>query len=374
MKKNKIITISLINNTPINSWWKMASFYVNNILSKYFCVNFYYFETRNHNVWLQPNTNIKKTNLMVNNIIKKVLSKLPSIISSLHLEFLFSKKLDNIKWDIILLEFPYLYPLAKKISNANNWIPIYLMEHNIEWKYFKQSWSFLWRLVKMYENFVINNVDKVLSISKWDAQYLQKHYPNKQIEEINMWVLSNIYIKTWKKIAYHDKKINFLYFWKMDVKQNIEWVKNIHKICKLLDQDTLKNIHFNIFGIWWDRNNPLWNHDNITYYWSVDNPSDWIRWSDYVLFPVFHSAWVKMRILESLYCGKKIITTEDMVAWLEDSLKKEIYVLPDLIHIAKKITSLVQNKEKNIKWVRYEVIKKYQNNLEAKLLKSFDLW
>jgi hypothetical protein len=89
--------------------------------------------------------------------------------------------LKNIKTDLVLLEFPYLYHIARIISKNNNSCPIYLLEHNIEWKYLKGENSKIWRFVKIFEEYVIKNVTKVLAISLNEYEYIKNSKLNDNV-------------------------------------------------------------------------------------------------------------------------------------------------------------------------------------------------
>jgi glycosyltransferase involved in cell wall biosynthesis len=59
---------------------------------------------------------------------------------------------------------------------------------------------------------------------------------------------------------------------------------------------------------------------------SVDDAGKYIRGADIVLVPVKNSGGVKIRLLESLLCGKPIIASSEAVTGLPDEIKNCIII------------------------------------------------
>jgi hypothetical protein len=235
----KIAVISLIDIIPLNTGGKMGSFYLINTVAKKFDVDFYYFEKIENEKGLIPKINFKRHYLKSN-----INLPLPSFLKKMHFEFLFDKKeLKKIKCDIVYLDFPYLYHIAKIVSKYNNNAPIILVEHNIEWQYYKQNNSKLWYLIKLWEEFVVKNVDAVICISEKDYKYWKNKYPNKKIYFVEHGVVGEVFNPNGKKFKFEDNKFNLLFYGKLDVEQNIwalRFIKN--RLVPLLDEKTIVNV------------------------------------------------------------------------------------------------------------------------------------
>ena len=67
----------------------------------------------------------------------------------------------------------------------------------------------------------------------------------------------------------------------------------------------------------------------IKYYGLVENPAEYVRGADLVIVPLNNNAGVKMRILESLYCGKVVLTTPQGAEGLPNEIKDLVIVCKD---------------------------------------------
>jgi len=364
----KIAVISLIDIIPINSGGKAGTFYIVDTLSREFNVDFYYFERRENSIGLIPKYNFNRIYLESNqNLI------LPKFIKNLHAEYLIfgnlKNKLKNIKCDIVYLDFPYLYHIAKFVSKNNNNAPIILVEHNIEWQYQKQSGNKLWYLIKLWENFVIKAVDLVICVSRKDYDYWITKYPKKNIFYIEHGVIEEIFNPHGKKFNFPKDNFNLLFYGKLDSPQNLEALKFIvNKIAPVVDKDVI----INIFGSGKIEKN-FFKHQKIKYYGIVENPAEYIRGADLVIVPLFNSAGVKMRILESLYCGKVVLATKQAVEGIPEVLKNLVIICNNekdfskYISYFKKHRDILAKKEKKIT----QVVESYKKINKNKLLNIF---
>ena len=69
--------------------------------------------------------------------------------------------------DVVLVEFPYLVPLAKLASRGFD-CRVVLSEHNVEYKFAQRLDIPLWRVLRRFELGVCNRVDAVFTVSKAD--------------------------------------------------------------------------------------------------------------------------------------------------------------------------------------------------------------
>lgn len=355
----KITTVSLLNNTPLNTWWKSASFFVNNALWKENDLLFLYFHKEQNQQWVTPdNISFKKKY-----VDKKLrFSWLPDLLQKMNFEFLFSKwELKNIKTDVVLLEFPYLYHIAKIISKHNNNCPIIMLAHNIEHQYYKREWSKLWWLIKLYENYVLKRVDKILSISQHDYEYIKKI--NKNVNLIKLWVSSEIYTPNWDTHNFNNWKFNLLFYWSLKLQFN----KNaLNFVYNEISPQLWKEYQVNVC---WKNVDNLADKENLNFQWFVEKIEDYIRWSDAVLVPITETVGVNMRILESLYCWKIVLTTPACLKWLDEDLRDIVFVcdgVKDYLGVLNKLLSDKKYKLEQEKKIK-EVVKKYIDKNEKYL-------
>ena len=69
--------------------------------------------------------------------------------------------------DVVLVEFPYLVPLAKLASRGFD-CRVVLSEHNVEYRFAQRLDIPLWRVLRRFELGVCNRVDAVFTVSKAD--------------------------------------------------------------------------------------------------------------------------------------------------------------------------------------------------------------
>jgi glycosyltransferase involved in cell wall biosynthesis len=73
--------------------------------------------------------------------------------------------------DVVLVEFPYLVPLAKLASRGFD-CRVVLSEHNVEYRFAQRLDIPLWRVLRRFELGVCNRVDAVFTVSKADRDEL----------------------------------------------------------------------------------------------------------------------------------------------------------------------------------------------------------
>ncbi|MFB6151435.1 MAG: glycosyltransferase family 4 protein [Haloarculaceae archaeon] len=73
--------------------------------------------------------------------------------------------------DLLVVELPYLLPLAKAAGRGLD-CPVVLSEHNVEYRFARRLDIPLWRLLRRYEVFACNQADAVLTVSEADRDTL----------------------------------------------------------------------------------------------------------------------------------------------------------------------------------------------------------
>lgn len=346
----KIVTVSLLNNVPLNTWWKSGSFFVNNTLWKNNDLLFLYFHKEWEQKWEIPNRiafNAKYIN-------KKFRFKfLPDFLQKMNYEFLFNKwELKNIKADVILLEFPYLYHIAKIISKQNNNCPIYLLEHNIEYQYYKREWSKLWWFIKIYERYVLKHVSKIITVSKHDYEYIKQSKLNKSVYLIKHWVADEIYNPNWESHCFNNAKFNILFYWSLKSEFN---KKALYYLYNEISPRLWDEYQINVC---WRNVDNIPDKNNLKFHWFVEKIEDYIRWCDAVIAPITETVWVNMRILESLYCWKIVLTNSACLKWLDEDLKDAVFMCDSIEDYLKILNKLLSDKK-----YRLECEKKIKNTI-----------
>ncbi|GAG67382.1 unnamed protein product [marine sediment metagenome] len=130
-----------------------------------------------------------------------------------------------------------------------------------------------------------------------------------------------------------DDKFNLLFYGSLDRPMNIEALKFIkYSLIPLLKKmHLLDRVRVNVFGSSIPPTSLKLKQDkNINYLGPVNDPGKYIRGADLVIVPVINPGGVKIRVLETLFCGKPVIVTPEASVGLPDEFKKFLHVEKDV--------------------------------------------
>lgn len=305
-----IISISPFNFFKKDTWWNKRIFHINEIINKYYSNNVYY-AIRNES-YLDNSPfkwqiilwgNNKYTNLLSFKITKKILE------INKHKNILLV--CNTLLWWLYWLYFKKLH-----------WIKYIFDNHNVEFLRFRRSGSFFWILVRILEWLIVRNSLHTIVCSNNDKQTIIDIYTTKvPISVIENWVEINeekirkqvdIYKNVRKSLDLTVNKKIVLFFWSFEYKPNIEALE-------IINTEIIPNSNNEILFmvIWKWIENFSTKNTNIKYIGYVPNIEDYIIWSDLVIAPLISGGWTKLKIIESLWYWKKVITTEIWWEWIE---------------------------------------------------------
>lgn len=235
-------------------------------------------------------------------------------------------KKENI--DTIIMEYPWLsiHLFIVKIFTKTKFI---MHEHNIEYDRFKSFWKKWWWILYIFERISYFLVDDILFITKNDENLAYKYLWIKNKGQIcNYWINLDFFnIKNnsenkkelKNKYKLNDNEKIILFFWSFSYFPNIEWLDLIiNKIIPLLDKFTIK---YKIFICWWwIERNKYKDHKNIIYTGLISNIQDYVKWCDIMINPILSWWWVKTKVIESLACGKTVISTKKWAEWINEQM------------------------------------------------------
>lgn len=361
-----IATVSVIQNYPINSWGKSLSFFVNNTLGKEHPVNFYYFNQDRYTHWFTTDT-VYFQSVYKTSSLSRFFRFLPWFIQMMRFEFLFDRSsLRDIKADIVLLEFPYLYHIAKIISHYNNNCPIVLLAHNIEWQYFKWIGSFLWLFVYLYEDSILKKMKHIISISPTDVSYLKRKYRHSKVTYLQPWTIEELFSPEGSTVPFDKNYKHILFYGRLDNPVNKEALSYIK-------QEILPHISslWKIHILWsWEVESTFFENTSFINHKTVDNPYDYIRSSDAVILPLKSPAGVKVRMIEALYAEKIVLWSPESVEWLAPELQSCVTVCKsteDYLQALTQISTDAHFIEQRIHFI-HETMTLYKKNIRSTLL------
>lgn len=360
----KIISIGIYKPIPITSG---VDSYITSLLNplgkNHDVIHYYFFESENEKGHYPNEINFKSKYLESNSSLKNIFEK-SKLLQRLRPEFILNKKpLKNIKADIIICD-AFTFYVAKYISKKNK-SPLILIKHNIEWKYLKDSGFHSYPFFKIYENNSLKKADAIITISMNDYDYISKYINSSRIYYIPSTVNTSIFNQDGPSYTFGNDKLNLLFYGSLDRSMNVEALKFIkHNLIPSLEKEHLLNkIRMNIFGSGLPpKYLKIEDDKNINYLGNVENPGKYIRGADLIIVPVKNSGGMKIRVLETIFCGKPIIVTPEVSEGLPNNLKKFIYVEKDVVGYIKIIKQFLEKKIIIAKIDR-KIIDEYNDNV-----------
>ncbi len=232
------------------------------------------------------------------------------------------------KIEVLIMQYPW-FALHLFIVKLFTKVKFVMHEHNIEYDRFKSFGKKWWKFLYFYEKIAYKLVDDVLFITKTDKTLAQNTLWVK-----NKWQICNYWINTdyfntennsdkakelREKYNLKENEKIILFFWSFSYFPNREGLNIIIKhLIPLLNKSTL---NYKIFICWWwiDRNT-YQDQENIIYTWLIPNIQDYVKWCDIMINPILSWGWVKTKVIESLACGKTVISTQKWAEWINERI------------------------------------------------------
>lgn len=229
----------------------------------------------------------------------------------------------------IRLEFPWqginLLLLGKRFI---------LDEHNVEFLRFKRAGLKIWFIVYIYEFIICHYSEKIICVSQTDKNYFIKYFkldPDK-IEIIENPVDTSIFYQDSKnngkirqELELKNNEKFILFFGHMDNHPSIEALSVI--INNILPGLEKRRLNYKLIICGKGNGRGLLkslNHKNVIFKGVVDRIQDYINASDVVIAPLKSGSGTRMKILESLACGKRVISTTIGAEGLKENRLLEI--------------------------------------------------
>ena len=295
-----------------------------------------------------PNPPIKIKHSLVKHINFEVILKC--------LEIIWSNKID-----LIICDYPWA-GIDALIVHLITGIPMVFHEHNIEFKIKDEIRAKYGNLMKILEMILCKVSKKIIVVSEKDRDMLVSLGINKnKIEIIENGFDSDVFYPNNKKIKGIRKKHNIgddpivLFFGKLDYPPNKDAVYIIrwNILPKVLRE--IPNAKFLIVGKKYPFNI---HHKSLIFTGLVDNIEDYVNAADVVIVPLVSGGGTRIKILESIACGKIIVATTKGAEGLVNKLtKKFLKITDDWDEFSQFVVEAIKRRER-IK-VPHAFIKKY---------------
>ena len=356
--RQKILIISPFNIFP--PYWGGASRIYN--LAKYLA--------KEYKVVLLCNEykQIKKANIDCNEYyelssnanFKLHFVKSPSKFSQIFNPFLILEGIETIKNekpDIILAEFAWSGFHAIVLGFISQ-VPYILDEHNVEFLRFermKRGNRITQFMIKLYEKLACTFASKIFCVSEVDRDFLisklgikkekivivpngvdtNKFYPDVMKRE-----------KIRQKLGIDRNTPLFLFFGKLDYKPNLEAVNIIYY--KILPNVFEKEPEAKVIIV---GNGSLGSdikklkHKNPIFVGFAERIQDYINTCDFVICPLISGGGTRIKILESIACGKQVISTSlGAEGLINEATKGNLIIADDWNQFSKEVVKLIRTK------------------------------
>ena len=231
----------------------------------------------------------------------------------------------DINADLVLTTV-YGYHIAATISKANK-APLALVMHNVEWQYVQSLGSPWYVPLKMLENWILKRVDAVITISPPDYYYAVKHASGQGVFYVPPKPDVRVFNPDGDRYDFGSDRFNVLFYGSLDRRQNqtaLSFIENeLIPAFSAAHLDDVISLH--VFGS--GKMPPgLLSGTNIDFIGAVADPGIYIRGADVIIVPIKNPSGTKLRAIESLACGKPVVTMPEAAEGLSADLKAMVYI------------------------------------------------
>ena len=241
-------------------------------------------------------------------------------------DLLWSKtQIRDIKTDLVFT-LVYGYHIAASIAKAND-VPLILVMHNVEWQYVQSLGSRWYVPLRALENWVLKRVDAIITISPTDYNYAVKHASRERVFYIPPRPDARVFNPDGARCDFGSDRFNALFYGSLDRHQNQIALKFIaQELIPTLSREHLEDVFaVHVFGSG-KMPSGLLSGTGIDFIGAVQDPGFYIRGADAIIVPIKNPSGTKLRAIESLACGKPVVTTPEAAEGLPVDLKAMVYV------------------------------------------------
>jgi glycosyltransferase involved in cell wall biosynthesis len=328
--------IDVYNRTPIASggdWWMFqlfADLARNNSLS-----TFYTSEKSSEEGYLPKDIGFD-THFLPSRV---KWSRLSTWLEILRPDVLWDKaQIRDIKADLVFTTL-FGYHIAAYIAKKNE-APVILVMPDVGWQYIKSLGSLWYLPALIYENWILNRVDAIITISLRDTHYVAKH-TSRRVFHIPPKPDPHIFTPNGDRYDFGSDSFNVLFYGSLDRYQNrvaLTFIKN--KLIPALGTQRFGTpVRVHVFGSGKVPDGMLSGAD-VNFIGAVSDPGLYIRGADAIIVPIRNASGMKLRTIESLACGKHVVATSEAVEGLPDELKAMVYVVDTAADFAKTLKGI----------------------------------
>jgi glycosyltransferase involved in cell wall biosynthesis len=234
-------------------------------------------------------------------------------------------KIRDINADVVFT-LVYGYHIAASIAKAND-VPLILVMHNVEWQYVQSLGSRWYLPLRTLENWILKRVSAVITISPPDYDYAVKHASPEGVFYIPPRPDIRVFNPNGARYDFGSDRFHTLFYGSLDRQQNQTALKFIaNELIPALSREHLDDVFaVHVFGSG-KMPSGLLSGTGIDFIGAVQDPGFYIRGADAIIVPIKNPSGTKLRAIESLACGKPVVTTPEAAEGLPVDLKAMVYV------------------------------------------------
>lgn len=226
----------------------------------------------------------------------------------------------------VVFTLVYGYHIAASIAKAND-VPLILVMHNVEWQYVQSLGSWWYLPLRTLENWILKRVSAVITISPPDYDYAVKHASPEGVFYIPPRPDIRVFNPNGARYDFGSDRFHTLFYGSLDRQQNQTALKFIaNELIPALSREHLDDVFaVHVFGSG-KMPSGLLSGTGIDFIGAVQDPGFYIRGADAIIVPIKNPSGTKLRAIESLACGKPVVTTPEAAKGLPVDLKAMVYV------------------------------------------------
>ncbi len=318
----KIAFIDIYNRIPITrggDWWMFQLF---SDLARNNNVSTFYTAEKRSEAGYEPEDISFDTRFLQSKVTWSRFSTWLDIVKP---DFLWDKaEIRDIEADCVFT-LVYGYHIADYIARKND-APLVLAMQNVEWQYVKSMGSLTYLPFRVFENWVLNRVDAVITISPRDYDYAVEH-ASRRVFYIPPKPDPNVFNPDGARHDYGSDDFNIVFYGSFDTHHNVAALAFIvDELLPALERERSNGaFKVHVFGSGKPPDDLL-SRAKIDFIGAVNDPGLYIRGADAIIIPIKNASGIKLRAVESLACGKPIVAMPEAVRGLPRELKAMPYV------------------------------------------------
>lgn len=294
---------------------------------------------------------ISKKEKVFNALKNFYIPNLVAVKYTVKMKNLIRDKMSKTKYDVVYCDFTALGIYSTFIKKIDNNCRVIWIEHDVSFLAYKRKYKEATNIIKRcyfygeykrmkrFELKFCNHFEEIVVLNQKDKKLLEKH----DIKNIKV-ILP--YFEKYEILKNNEKKEINLFFW--GAMHRVENQDAVEVFCEKIWKDIKNkydNLYFYVIGA--NPNKQFMNKvkdDKIIFTGFVENPASIFSNMDIAIFPLRLGAGIKIKVLECMYAGIPVATTEVGIEGINATSGKD-YILVNEENMVEQIINLINDKK-----------------------------